>query len=45
MEKTLADMAEMMGLSKERVRQIQCQALEKLRNSEYGESLLELWEE
>lgn len=44
-EKTLADMAEMMGLSKERVRQIQCQALEKLRNSEYGESLLELWEE
>jgi len=35
----------MMGLSKERVRQIQCQALAKLRDSEFGDSLQELWEE
>jgi RNA polymerase sigma factor (sigma-70 family) len=44
-EKTLGDVAVMMGLSKERVRQIQCQALAKLRDSEFGDSLQELWEE
>lgn len=44
-EKTLGDLAEMMGLSKERVRQIQCQVLEKIRNSDYADSLHDLWEE
>ncbi|MGE8065162.1 sigma factor-like helix-turn-helix DNA-binding protein [Pseudomonas sp. NPDC089569] len=43
--KTLEEMSVIMTLSKERVRQIQCQALAKLRDSEFGEDLFELWEE
>ena len=44
-EKTLGEVAAMMSISKERVRQIQCQALAKIRDSEFGDSLHGLWEE
>jgi RNA polymerase sigma factor (sigma-70 family) len=43
--KTLEEMSALLSLSKERVRQIQKQALAKLRDSEFGEHLQDLWEE
>lgn len=43
--KTLEEMSLLMNLSKERVRQIQSQALAKLRDSEFGEHLFDLWDE
>lgn len=39
---TLASLSEIMGVSKERVRQIECEALMKLKNSEFADSLLEI---
>lgn len=42
-EKTLAEMAELMKLSKERVRQLEIQALGKIRESEFAGVLLEMW--
>ncbi len=41
---TLATLSEIMGVSKERVRQIECEALKKLRESEHAECLLEILE-
>jgi RNA polymerase sigma factor (sigma-70 family) len=41
--KTLEEMSVLMGLSKERVRQIQNLALAKLRDSEFGDNLFDLW--
>lgn len=42
-ELTLMEMASQLGLSIERVRQISIRALEKLRKSDFGDALLELW--
>ncbi|MGY0523071.1 sigma factor-like helix-turn-helix DNA-binding protein [Pseudomonas aeruginosa] len=41
---TLATLSEIMGVSKLRVRQIECEALKKLRESEHAECLLEILE-
>ncbi|HEP8399841.1 TPA: RNA polymerase subunit sigma [Pseudomonas aeruginosa] len=41
---TLATLSEIMGVSKERVRQIECEALKKLRESEHAECMLEILE-
>ncbi|KZN20803.1 MULTISPECIES: sigma-70 family RNA polymerase sigma factor [Pseudomonas] len=42
-ELTLTEMATRLGLSIERVRQIAIRAVEKLRNSDFADALLELW--
>jgi len=42
-EMTLAELAEIMVLSKERVRQIEMQAIAKIRDSDFSESLFALW--
>ncbi|MNG32304.1 RNA polymerase sigma factor SigB [compost metagenome] len=42
-EKTLAEMAELMKLSKERVRQLEIQAIGKIRESEFASVLLDMW--
>lgn len=42
-EKTLAELSVEMNLSKERVRQLEIQALSKIRDSEFAETLFEMW--
>lgn len=42
-EKTLAELSVEMNLSKERVRQLEIQALGKIRASEFAETLFEMW--
>ncbi|MBM5458922.1 RNA polymerase subunit sigma [Pseudomonas sp. P66] len=42
-EMTLAELAAIMSLSKERVRQIEMQAIGKIRDSAFAESLFEMW--
>lgn len=42
-EMTLAELAQQMNLSKERVRQLEVQAIGKLRDSKFAASLFEMW--
>ena len=42
--KTLNDLSIMMKVSRERVRQIEVEAIKKVRNSEFADSLKEIWE-
>lgn len=43
-DKTLGELSDMMGLSKERIRQIEVQAIKKIRSSEFADELQAIWE-